>query len=252
MRLRVLGCSGAEFPGHFSSAFLLDDTMLLDAGTIGAVLNAEEQWAIAAILLTHRHLDHLKSLPLLADNIIIRNLEHTVRVYGIRDTLEALSSHLLNNSIWPDFSQLPTPEHPVIRYEEITTGSPFRVEGFEVSAFPVTHSVPAVGYIVRKEGKGILYTGDTGPTELIWRMATGLSAIIVEVSFPSDLEELALRTGHLTPRLLALELDKLAGRPGRILITHPKPQYFSAITDELAELRIPELELLREGDLYEF
>ena len=174
------------------------------------------------------------------------------RSYGIRDTLEALSSHLLNNSIWPDFSQLPTPEHPVIRYEEITTASPFRVEGFEVAAFPVTHSVPAVGYIVRKEGKGLLYTGDTGPTELIWQMATGLSAIIVEVSFPSDFEELALQTGHLTPRLLALELDKLAERPGRLLITHPKPQYLKAISDELTDLRIPELELLREGDLYEF
>ena len=252
MRLRVLGCSGAEFPGHYSSAFLLNDTLLLDAGTIGAVLNAEEQWAITAILLTHRHLDHLKSLPLLADNISVRNQEHTVSVYGVRDTLDALSSHLLNNSIWPDFTRLPTSEHPVIRYEEVIAGCPFTVEEFEVSAYPVSHSVPAVGYIVRKGAKGLLYTGDTGPTELIWRMATRLSAIIVEVSFPSDLEEMALLTGHLTPRLLALELDKLAGRPERILITHPKPQYFSAITDELAGLRIPELELLREGDLYEF
>jgi len=252
MKLRVLGCSGSEFPGHYCSAFLLNDTLLLDAGTIGAVLTAEEQWAITNILLTHRHLDHLKALPLLADNINIQNLRQTVRVYGLRDTLAALRNHLMNNSIWPDFSRFPNPEQPIIRYEEITASTPFLVEGFEVTAFLVAHTVPAVGYILRKDGKGILYTGDTGPTELIWRMAVNLSAIIVEVSFPNALEELALRTGHLTPRLLTHELDKLSERPGRILVTHRKHQYFSTIIDELANPRIPGLELLKEGDRYEF
>jgi len=253
MKLRVLGCSGSEFPGHYSPAFLLDDALLLDAGTIGAVLTAEEQRAITNILLTHRHLDHIKALRLMADNIINnQSLRQTVRVHGLRDTLAAFRNHLLNNSIWPDFSRLPSTEQPIIRYKEITTSTPFQVEGFEVSAFPVDHAAPAVGYILRKDGKGILYTGDTGPTELIWRMAVNLSAIIVEVSFPSALEELALRTGHLTPRLLAIELDKLAERPNRILITHLKQQYVSIIMNELADLRIPGLELLKEGDMYEF
>lgn len=252
MKVRVLGCSGSEFPGHYSSAFLLDDTLLLDAGTIGAVLTAEEQEAITDILVTHRHLDHLKAIPLLADTIDLRNRKPPVRVHGLRDTLDALSLHLLNNSIWPDFARLPNPGHPVLRYEPIPLSSPFPVAGFEVVAIPVTHSVPSVGYIIRKGGAGILYTGDTGPTDLIWRQAAGLSAIIVEVSLPNALEEMALLTCHLTPRLLAVELDKLAERPERILVTHPKPQYLPAIERELADLGLPDLELLREGASYEF
>ena len=59
MRLNVLGSSGAEFPGKKAPGFLVDDGLLLDAGTIGAVLNEDEQWAIKEIMLTHAHLDHI-------------------------------------------------------------------------------------------------------------------------------------------------------------------------------------------------
>jgi ribonuclease BN (tRNA processing enzyme) len=251
MKLRVLGSAGAEFPNFHPPAFLVDEILLLDAGTIGAVLSEDEQWGLGYILITHTHLDHIKGIPLLADNIIIKQIKHTVKVISIRENLEALHNHMLNNIIWPDFTTLPTEDAPVIKLVEIGTNKEHLINGYSITACEVNHSVPAVGYIIRKDGKGVLYTGDTGPTEAIWRYAADLSAIIVEVSFPNAMEEMALLTGHLTASLLAKELDKIATLPPRILITHPKPQYFELIARELSALGIPQIELLKDGASYE-
>ncbi len=251
MKLRVLGSAGAEFPHFHPPGFLIDEALLLDAGTIGAVLSEDEQWAIRHILVTHSHLDHIRGIPVLADNILIKNLGHRVRIAGTREVLAALKTHLLNDIIWPDFARLPSPEEPVIAYLELEPERTTDIGGYTVTTCRVDHSVPAVGYILRREGKGILYTGDTGPTEAIWQHATGLSALIVEASFPNAMEGTAQLTGHLTPRLLGRELKKVAKLPPRILITHPKPQYYDTIGAELEALGIPGLRLLRDGDVYE-
>ncbi len=252
MKLRVLGSAGAEFPNFHPPAFLIDDILLLDAGTIGAVLTEDEQWAVRYIFITHTHLDHIKGIPLLADNIIIKQIMHTVKVFSIKENLQALRDHMLNNIIWPDFTTLPNEETPVIEYVELEPDKTLLVDGYNITACMVNHSVPAVGYLVRKNGKSLLYTGDTGPTEQIWQYATNLSAIIIEVSFPNDMESLALVTGHLTANLLAKELKKITELPPRILITHPKPQYYEIIAQELDALGIPQIELLQDGRYYEF
>ncbi len=261
MKLRVLGSAGAEFPDFRPPAFLIDDALLLDAGTIGAVLTEEEQWRIRSIFITHAHLDHIRSIPALADNIIIKNLRHLVTVYAIEPVIDALRSHLLNGIIWPDFTLLPSPEDPVLRYEVITPGSPTTmgspeharrlVDGHTLTAIEVNHTVPAVGYCVEKDGVRLVYTGDTGPTEEIWQVASGADAVIVEVSFPDSQEELALLTRHLCCSLLKKELAKMTTLPKRILITHPKPQYYEQIRGEVAALGIDNLELLRDGNVYQ-
>src|ERR1035437_4423145 len=114
MKLRVLGCSGAELPDFRPPAFLLDDQLLLDAGTIGSVLSEKEQWNIHTIFITHSHLDHIRSIPALADNIIIRNQKHTVSVRSTAEVVAAMQDHLFNDVIWPDFTKIPTDENPVI------------------------------------------------------------------------------------------------------------------------------------------
>jgi ribonuclease BN (tRNA processing enzyme) len=251
MKIRVLGSAGAEFPGFHPPAFLVDDVLLLDAGTTGAVLTADEQAAIRAVCVTHAHLDHIRGIPVLADNLAIGNRHHALLVAGIKETVATLRNNVFNGVVWPDFSNIPSAEAPIILYQTLLPEVPVTLAGYNIIPCPVNHTVPAVGYLVRRGETAILYSGDTGPTDRLWQLATGLAAMIVEVSFPNDREELALKTGHLTSRLLGKELGKIAALPPLILVTHPKPQYFEQIRRELVELAVPQLELLHDGAVYE-
>lgn len=251
MKLRVLGSAGAEFPDFRPPAFLIDDNLLLDAGTIGSVLSEDEQWNIKHILITHSHLDHIRGIPALADNIIIKNLTHTVSIFGITPVIDAMQQHLFNNVIWPDFTKIPTENNPVLIFNRIETGKDLNVNGYTVKAVEVDHTVPAVGFIVSSNGVSLAYTGDTGPTFEFWKHVSGVDALIVEVSFPDSMEELALLTKHLTCSLLKTELAKIETLPRRILITHPKPQYYDIIRQEVDALAIPGIELLHDGTVFE-
>ena len=253
MKLRILGASGAEFPGKNPPGFLLDDSVLLDAGTIGAVLNEKEQYAIRHILLTHAHLDHIRSIPSLADNIILKNKDHTVLVQGIEPVLAALKDNLLNDVVWPDFTKIPSEDDAVLRLVPITVGKPFAVDSYSVTAYTVNHSVPAVGFVVENsEGRRLLYTGDTGPTDEIWGSTSKtIHAAIIEVSMPDSMEEMAIMTGHLTAGLLGKEISKMKNVPEKIYITHPKPQYIDTIMKEIAGLGLDHASLLVGGEVLE-
>ena len=77
MNIHILGCHGSEGLLETTSGllpcntcgFLLNGTLLLDAGTAASALSLNEQKQIRHILLTHIHFDHIKGLPTLADNL---------------------------------------------------------------------------------------------------------------------------------------------------------------------------------------
>jgi len=255
MIFKVLGSSGAELPGYNSPAFLVDESILLDAGTIGSYLSEKEQWKIRDIVVTHAHLDHIKAIPFLADNIIIKNRRHSIKLFGIKETLSDLRKHLLNNRIWPDFTKISSSLEPVVKMNTISAGRAFKINGHTVCAYRVNHTVPAVGYVISdKKGRSLLYTGDTGPTGEIWKTPSGVNAVIVEVSFPNSMADLAIKTGHLTAKLLDRELAKMKVLPGQIFITHPKPQYIKQITKEIKDISLKtkkKIRILKSGDVYE-
>ena len=251
MRLRVLGSAGAEFPDFRPPSFLIDDSLLLDAGTIGSVLTEEEQWRLKHIFVTHAHLDHIRGIPALADNVIVKSLRHTVTVYAISEVISAMKEHLFNGIIWPDFTKLPSPDEPVICYDSIHPGRPLKVNGYTITPVEVDHTVPAVGFCVDSGEGRLVYTGDTGPTEQIWSYASGADVLIVEVSFPDEQKSLAFLTKHLCSSLLREELEKIEKMPARILVTHPKPQYYQQIKKEIDGLGLNNIELLRDGAIYE-
>lgn len=246
MKLRVLGCAGSESPGRKSPAFLIDDVLLLDAGIVGAVLTQSAQEQITAILLSHAHHDHVRGLPSFADNLIVSGKKESVTIIGSEATLTAVHEHLLNGLIWPDFSQLPTPAAPILRWQPIEPYRDFRVGEYQVTAFPVNHSVPTLAYRVQRGGVSLVYTGDMGPTPELWSAIGTPTAMIVEISFPNELEALALMTGHLTAALLAKELALLPVLPAQIFVCHIKPFYEELIRREIAELGIPALSVLHD------
>lgn len=254
MKFRVLGSSGAELPGYNSPAFLIDGGLLLDGGTIGSSLSEREQWKIKNILLTHSHLDHIKAIPFLADNLVIKKKKHCFTVYGIKETLSALRQNLLNDRIWPDFTRISVSLRPVVRLRPITAGRTFTVDRYKITAYPMNHSVPAVGYSVSDNlGRALVYTGDTGPSFDIWDKALKINAVIIEVSLPDKMEALARKTGHLTPALLSRELDKIKNFPEKIFITHIKPQYKHQIEKEIRQIsrkKQADIRILKDGEVY--
>ncbi len=252
MKINVLGCSGAEFPGHNPPGFLLDENILFDAGSLTNVLDRKGQSKVKDIFITHAHLDHIRGISSLADNIIVERRKQKVNIISIPSVIKTIQKNLLNDSLWPDFTMIPDYENAVLRYEALKEGQALNVNGYYITAYKVNHSVPAVGYFVEGGNKKrFFYTGDTGPTDATWKNIGDrkLDCLIIEVSFPNRMSEMAAITGHLTSRLLKEEIRKIKQMPDRIYITHPKPQHLKAIRTELEKLNMKNLRLLKEGDV---
>jgi len=258
MKVQVLGCSGSEAIGHNPPGFLVNETMMLDAGTITAALTINAQCKITDVLISHTHLDHIKSLLFLADNVIGR-IEKSVNIRAIPAVINAIQTHLMNNIIWPDFTKIPTlknPASPVLAYAPMPIGEAISIAGLWVKAIPMNHPVPAVGFLVNDSKSSLLYSADTGPNEGLWKEAAkahNLSAIIVDTSFPNSLDNIASASGHFTPAQLhhALSEAQIALNIP-IYIYHIKPVYQKQVISELNGLGRKNVKILQEGNTYIF
>ena len=225
MRLRVLGCSGGIGGRHLrTTSFLIDGDVLIDAGTGVGDLTLAELSQIDHIFITHSHLDHVTSIPFLVDTVGGMRSRPLV-IHATRPTIEILRNHLFNWSIWPDFAEIPSPEAPFMRYEEIELGRPVTLSGRRFTPIPALHTVPAVGYHLDSGASSLVFTGDTGPNDALWHVVNriaNLKFLIIETAFSNKERQLAEMSRHLCPAMLAEELAKLE-RNAEIYITHLKP-----------------------------
>lgn len=251
MKLRVLGASGSDMPGQHLTSFLIDDSLLFDAGGVTNSLTLRQQQKIKYIFITHAHLDHIRDIPFLADNIVISGQKSQIKVFSINDVVEDMKKHLLNQRLWPDFTAIPSKKNSILKLEKIKEGETVTINGFNITAVAVQHTVPAVGYLVQKENKTLFYTGDTGPSEQTWNALgkINLDALIIEVSFPDDLKDIALKTGHLTPSLLFDDLSRLEYPPRKIYVTHVKPFYRKKIEKEINSAKKYKIKILGGGEI---
>lgn len=256
MKFRVLGCSGGQLPGYNLSSFLIDDSLLIDAGSTTAALNLAAQQKIRDILVTHIHLDHVMALGTLADNLYGK-CKVPIKVWSVRRIIDGLAKSFFNNRVWPDFTRItgPTQRVPVLKLLSLHEGKPTLVGGHSITAIRVGHVVPTVAFLVESKDSALLHIGDTGPTNEVWSFARkqrNLDALVIETSFPNRLQDVADVSRHLTPQTLARELDKLALKSPRILITHLKPEYRREVIRELGKLKGHRLRILRDGDVLKF
>ena len=249
MRVRVLGAHGGSSPSHRQTSFLVNGTVCVDAGAITDALSLEEQARVRAVLVTHAHMDHVSSLPFLVENVFGRT-SSPLEIVAPEEVLSALKKHLFNDALWPDFSRLPNDRVPAVTFRSVAALEPFEVGGLTVTAVPVSHVVPTVGYILEDGGTSIVFSGDTGPTEALWRAArarAGVKGLFVECSFPNSLQHLADVSKHLTPATLRIEIAKLPPN-APIHLYHMKPPTLEILRAEVAALREPRLSILADGD----
>ena len=233
MNLRVLGCSGGVGNELKTTSLLIDDDILIDAGSGVGELTLDEMRKIRHVFLTHSHLDHFSFLPLLVDSIF-PSIREPLVVHGQPVTLEALQKHVFNWTIWPDFAKLPTEDKPVMRYKTLSPGGTFELDGRTLEMIEVNHIVPGVGYRVECASGAFAFSGDTTTNDNFWKVLNGhdrLDLLLVEAAFANADIELSKRSGHYTAELLAADLKKLMHQPD-VYITHNKPGHESIIMGE--------------------
>jgi ribonuclease BN (tRNA processing enzyme) len=234
------------------TTFLVDGETALDAGALTDALPLSAQRRIRRVVLTHAHLDHVASLPFLIENLYGRDTP--LEVAAPAPVIAALRRDIFNDSVWPDFSRLPSRKNPTVVYRAIAPGRPFAAGAARFTPLPVDHIVPAYGYLVQNAGASVLFSGDTMPTTSLWRhaaTASKLKAIFLEVSFSDSQAEVARASCHLTPRLVAAELAKAPPRVP-VYLYHMKPPSLSRIRREVAALDEPRLRLLESERSFRF
>jgi cAMP phosphodiesterase len=251
MKLQILGCHGGELPGCRSTCFLVDGVLALDAGALTASLDLAALARVDHILLTHSHFDHVKDLPLMSD-LIVGLRPSPVMVWASHACVQTLRENLFNGSLWPDFTRIPSPEQPTFQLRAFAPGETFQVGPYEVTSIPVSHPVESCGFVIRKNGVALGISGDTGPTDLLWQVLNRtpeLKVLLLETSFPNEMQDLADLSGHLTPRTLRAELAKFERNGASVMLYHLKPAFVAELKRQVADLPVRVLEL---GETFQF
>lgn len=237
---------------QFLTTLLVNDVVAIDAGSLGQFGTPTEQGRVRDVFLTHAHMDHVATLPIYLENVS-DNSAHCPTVYATEPVLEVVRRDILNDRLFPDFVRLSHDGPPLVRLEPLTLGMPVKVAGLSVTAVAVDHVVPTVGYLVDDGTSEFAFVTDTAPTDAIWDLANAcprLKAVFLELTFPEDQAWLAGVAKHLTPRLFAGELRKVrAGVP--VYAIHLKARFRDQILRELADLHLPNIQVLEPGRVIE-
>jgi cAMP phosphodiesterase len=185
-------------------------------------------------------------------DLVVGHRQTAVRIHCNTACMNTLRRHLFNDALWPDFTRIPTKKRPVFQLMDFEVGKSFKVAGYQVKSIPMNHPVETCGFILTKTGSSMAISGDTGPSELFWRAVNrrdDLKLVLVECSFPNELQQIADISGHLTPRTLEVELDKFKRKDCEVLLYHLKPDHVAQLKREVRHLPVHVLEL---GEVYEF
>ncbi|MFK8015578.1 MAG: MBL fold metallo-hydrolase [Gammaproteobacteria bacterium] len=225
MRIRILGCSGGIGLGLRTTSILVDQSILIDAGTGVGDMTIGELKGIRHVFLTHSHLDHIAGLPLFLDSVFDDLVGNPITVHARAETIDALRTHVFNGVVWPDFEALPSADNAVLKFATIAPGDRIELEQCIFRAVDVHHSVPSLGYCIERDDRVFAFSGDTMTNASLWTVLNDypqLHTLIMEVSFPDQQAELAMKAGHYTPSSLAADLAKLRHAP-EIWVTAMKP-----------------------------
>ena len=76
-----------------------------------------------------------------------------------------------------------------------------------------------------------------------------ISAILLECAFPDELDDLADVSHHLTPKRMAVELEKCE-KDCPVFVVNLKPMYRDEIVDQIQRMQLDCVEILEIGKVY--
>lgn len=245
--LHLPGCSGGiGGPDRRTTCYLLDERVLIDAGTGLGSLSLEAMARIDHVVLTHAHLDHVACLPLLIDAVAAER-STPLAVWALPEVIGILRTHLFNDQVWPDFTRIPTTDAPFLTLHPLPD-SPLELHGLRFTPLPARHGIPACGFRVQKDETALAFTGDTADCPEFWQALANdaaLAAVVIECSYPKRMAGLAELSMHLHAGVVA---QRLAALPAQVeaVIIHRKPGLEDEIAHDLREalpdtpLRLPQ------------
>jgi len=233
------------------ACLVVDDRVAIDAGSLAMAATDDIRRELRDVVLTHAHLDHIAGLPLYVDDLFA-SLDKPITVHALDDVIEVLERDVFNWSVFPKFSELKTPAGPAICYDRVEYGKRFKISSLNFQLFRADHKVPSAGVTVSDGKSTVAVSGDTASLAGLQAAIAGVGnvrSILVECAFPNDLTEIARNSHHMTPAVLADELSKLK-RDCPVFVINIKPRYRDQVVNQLAELKIVNLEVMSVGKTY--
>ncbi len=254
MRIQLLSSAvDGVFEKQYATSYLIDETVAVDAGSLGFHGEPEDQAKVKNLFITHSHADHIATLPIFVENAYEAKPD-CVTVWGNAAVLKCIREDIFNDRFWPDFERLSTPEAPFVKLKELKAERPVEVDGLRITPILVNHQVRNFGFSIESADASVVIVSDTGPTERVWEVVNeieNLKAVFLEAAFPNHMHDLADVSLHLTPAMFAEEVKKIR-RDTRLIVVHLKPRYRREIERELAALGLPSLEIGRPNEEYTF
>ena len=175
---------------------------------------------------SHRHVDHTGDLVPLLFTLRVGMERPRTRDYPIfagegfsafLDGLVQVYGHWIQGERWST---------PITELPLDGPGVALLPGGILLKTLPANHSAGALHLRFEHDGKAVVFSGDTGPSANLARLAQGADLLVCECAEPKPVE-----WGHLCPSEVAEIVTE--SRPKRVLLTHFYPG-----VDEAEALRV--------------
>ncbi len=241
--IEFLGTSGTKTSSAGTTCLRVSKSCVIDAGSLIDGMG-EELFLIEHIFLTHSHLDHIIDIAFMAD-LFVTQKKSPLKIYGLKQTLDNLRHFIFNHQIWPNFEEINLIQHDAktIEFIEIHPDEKYSIDGIVLTPFKTNHTDGSCGYLIEQNENGVLFTSDTYRCQKIWDILEShphIHSLVIDVSFPSSYEKLAKDSKHMTPQILAEELEIFNRKDFKIYPMHLKSLFETTIRDELSALGILE------------
>lgn len=249
MKIRVVGCDGGVAPGKLTVCFQVTESLLIDAGSVATGLDLESQKKIRDIFISHNHIDHIKDLAFLADNLL--GVVESINLYALPEVHSHLKKFFFNGELWPDFSKIPA-GRPFFNLINIEPEKSYTFGNVSLQTVLVDHAITSLGFIVKSEDGALVISGDTGPTKRLWELAGQLDNIkhfFVEVAFPQSQQTIADSAKHFSTATLREEFAKFDRANVPISLYHLKPRFVDEIQREARSFGKTNLKFLNNGEI---